>query len=154
MEYEGDGDTSCRWCTWNYPKCTKRGLEELKIEGQIESIQTPTLLWSAREEFWRFQWKSTSVSWCEKLPRCKIIIIIIIIIRRPDLIIINKKQKTKTKRTCKIVDFSVPADHRIKLKECEKKDKYLDLARELKKKTMEHAGDNYTNCNWYVWNSN
>ena len=48
--------------------------------------------------------------------------------RRPDLIIINKK-----KRTCKIVDFAVPADHRIKLKECEKKDKYLDLARELKK---------------------
>ena len=44
--------------------------------------------------------------------------------RRPDLIIINKK-----KRTCKIVDFAVPADHRIKLKECEKKDKYLDLAR-------------------------
>ncbi len=27
----------------------------------------------------------------------------------------------------------MPADHRIKLKECEKKDKYLDLARELKK---------------------
>ena len=25
------------------------------------------------------------------------------------------------------------ADHRIKLKECEKKDKYLDLVRELKK---------------------
>ena len=48
--------------------------------------------------------------------------------RRPDLIMINKK-----KRTCKIVDFAVPADHRIKLKECEKKDKYLDLARELKK---------------------
>ena len=34
---------------------------------------------------------------------------------------------------CKIVDFAVPDDHRIKLKECEKKDKYLDLARELKK---------------------
>ena len=48
--------------------------------------------------------------------------------RRLDLIIINKK-----KRTCKKVDFAVPADHRIKLKECEKKDKYLDLARELKK---------------------
>ena len=28
---------------------------------------------------------------------------------------------------------TVPADHRIKLKECEKKDKYIDLARELKK---------------------
>ena len=30
-------------------------------------------------------------------------------------------------------DFAVPADHRINLKECEKKDKYLDLASELKK---------------------
>ena len=49
--------------------------------------------------------------------------------RRPDLIIINKKKK---KRISKIVDFAVPADHRINLKECEKKDKYLDLARELK----------------------
>ena len=43
--------------------------------------------------------------------------------------------------------FSVPADHRIKLKKSEKKDMYLDLARELKK-TMEHEGDNYTNCDW------
>ena len=48
--------------------------------------------------------------------------------RRPDLIIINKR-----KRICKIVDFAVPADHRINLKESEKKDKYLDRARELKK---------------------
>ena len=52
-----------------------------------------------------------------------------------------------------MIDFAVLADHRIKLKECEKKDEYLDLARELKK-TMEHVGDNYTNCNWCVWNSN
>ena len=49
-------------------------------------------------------------------------------VKRPNLIIIHKK-----KRTCKIVDFGVPAVPRIKLKECEKKDKYLDLARELKK---------------------
>ena len=48
--------------------------------------------------------------------------------RRPDLIIIKQK-----KGTCKIVDFAVTADQRIKLKEREKKDKYLDLARELKK---------------------
>ncbi len=41
----------------------------------------------------------------------------------------KKKKKKKRKRNCKIVDFAVPADHRIKLKECEKKDKYLDLAR-------------------------
>ena len=44
----------------------------------------------------------------------------------------NKKQKNK-KKICKIVDLAVPADHRIKLKEGKKKDKYLDLARELKK---------------------
>ena len=48
--------------------------------------------------------------------------------RKPDLIIINKK-----KRICKIVDFAVPADHRIKPKGCKKKGKYLDLVRELKK---------------------
>ena len=31
------------------------------------------------------------------------------------------------------MDFSIAADQRIKLKEKEKKDKYLDIARELKK---------------------
>ena len=41
----------------------------------------------------------------------------------------NNQEK---KKICKIVDFAVPADHRIKLKECEKRDKYLDIARELK----------------------
>ena len=45
----------------------------------------------------------------------------------------NIQQQKKKKRICKIVDFAVPADHRIKLKECEKRDKYLDLARDLKK---------------------
>ena len=47
---------------------------------------------------------------------------------RPDLVLINKKE-----RTCQLVDFAVPADHRVKMKENEKMDKYLDLARELKK---------------------
>ena len=50
--------------------------------------------------------------------------------RRPDLIIINNNKKMKI---CKIVNFAVPADHRINLKESEKKDKYLDLGSELKK---------------------
>ena len=44
--------------------------------------------------------------------------------RRPDLIIINKKKK----KNYKIVDFAVSTDHRINLKECAKKDKYLDIA--------------------------
>ena len=34
------------------------------------------------------------------------------------------------------MDFAVPGDHRVKLKESEKKDKYFDLARELKKVTF------------------
>ena len=58
--------------------------------------------------------------------------------RRPYLIMINKKKnktkkKWKKKWICKIVDFAVPADHRIKLKECENKNNNLDFARELKK---------------------
>ena len=51
--------------------------------------------------------------------------------RRPDLIIINNNNKKK--RIYKIVDFGVPAARSIKSKESEKKDKYLDLARELEK---------------------
>ena len=47
--------------------------------------------------------------------------------RRPDFIISNK-----IKRIFKIVYFAVPADLRIKLNECEKKDTSFDLARELK----------------------
>ena len=50
----------------------------------------------------------------------------------------NLGQKTrpynnKKKKSVKICKIAVPADPRIKLKECEKRDKYLDLARELKK---------------------
>ena len=37
------------------------------------------------------------------------------------------------KRTCRLEDFTVPADHWVKLKESEKRDEYLDIARELKK---------------------
>ena len=35
--------------------------------------------------------------------------------RRPDLIIVDKE-----KNTCKIVDFAIPADHRVEMKEREK----------------------------------
>ncbi len=44
--------------------------------------------------------------------------------KRPDLI---------KKRTCRIEDFAVPADPRIKLNGSEKKANYLYLPRELKK---------------------
>ena len=48
------------------------------------------------------------------------------------------------------MDFAVSADHRVKLKESEKKDKYLELARELKN-TGEYDSGSHTNCNWYIW---
>ena len=45
----------------------------------------------------------------------------------------KKRKKKKSSLTCKIVDFVVPADHSVKLKVSEKKDKFVDLRRELKK---------------------
>ena len=39
----------------------------------------------------------------------------------------------RKKWTCRIADFAVPAGGRVKLKESVKREKYLDLARELKK---------------------
>ena len=59
--------------------------------------------------------------------------------RRPDFVLINKKKKRRRERTCQ-VDFTVPADHRVKIKERKKRVKYLSLTKELKK-TVEHAGD-------------
>ena len=39
----------------------------------------------------------------------------------------NKQKKWELAR---IMDFSVPANHKVKLKESKKKDKYLDLVKE------------------------
>ena len=47
---------------------------------------------------------------------------------RQEFKVINQK-----KRPCKIVDVVVLADHRIKLKESEQEDKYLELVRNWKK---------------------
>ena len=66
--------------------------------------------------------------------------------RRPDVVIINIKRK---KRIFRIVDFAVSADHRVKLKKSENKDKYRDLFGELKK--LWNMKDVYTNCNWCSW---
>ena len=52
--------------------------------------------------------------------------------RKLDLVIINNKKKMKEKRICQKVGYVVPADQRNKIKENEKKDNFLDLARDLK----------------------
>ena len=74
----------------------------------------------------------------------------LILVRPPDQGIVNnnnkKKKKKKKDGTCRIVDFAVPADHSVKLKEGEKRGKYRDLTRELK--SMEHEGDGDTTGSW------
>ena len=47
--------------------------------------------------------------------------------KRPDLVLVNKK------KPCRIVNLTIPSDYRVKLKESKMRDKYLDLAREMKK---------------------
>ena len=59
------------------------------------------------------------------------------------------KTSCPTKVKDSLPNWAVSADHWVKLKESEKKDKYLDLA----EKTMEHNGDRETNCNWCTWYS-
>ena len=54
--------------------------------------------------------------------------------RRLDLMAVNKKK-------------SVPLDRREKIIESKKRDKYLDVARELKK-NREYEDDGDTNYNW------
>ena len=58
----------------------------------------------------------------------------LISVRRSDLIKFNEKKKEKKrKRTFRIEDFAHPVNHRVRIKENEKRDKYLDLAWEQKK---------------------
>ena len=40
----------------------------------------------------------------------------------------KKKKKKKRKITCGIVDFAIPMDHKVKIKENKMRDKCLDLA--------------------------
>ena len=64
-------------------------------------------------------------------------------LRRQELVLIDKK-----KRTYHLVDSPVPADHREIIKESEKINRYLDLAREIKKKAVENKCDNDTYYSW------
>ena len=50
------------------------------------------------------------------------------------------------------MDFAILADHRVKIRESEKRDKYLDLARE-QKKAAKHEHDDDTDCNWSAQNN-
>ena len=73
----------------------------------------------------------------------------LILARKRDQVLINKKKKEK--KTYHRVDFTVPTDLRVKMKEKETIDKYLDLTGELKK-SIKHEGDGDTNSSWCTWN--
>ena len=49
------------------------------------------------------------------------------------------------------MDFAIPADHKVKMNNSEKVDKYLDFT--TAEKVVEHEGDSDTNCSWCTWNS-
>ena len=66
------------------------------------------------------------------------------------LISVRKRNQQQKKKTCKFLDFAVLSDPRLKLKESEKGDKYLKLARDLYT-SIEHEGDDCTNIDWCFW---
>ena len=162
MDHEGDSETNGKWHTWKHPQRIGKGTGRLRNQRTSRDHPEYSISRSARMlrrvlkicgDLLSLKDQRETIS-KRRCVNFQIIIIImhnpapvlendthkllwdfdiqtdqVISTRRPDLIIINKKKK----KICKIVDFAVPADHRIKLKECEKQDKYIDLARELKK---------------------
>ena len=110
------------WALGTISESKIKVLEELKIEISAKTIPTKALLRSARI--------------LRRVLETSGDLLSLKIQRRSSANVSGEKlaiQQKKKKRICKIVDFAVPADHRINLKEREKKDKYLDLAIELKK---------------------
>ena len=132
----------------------KRG--KLKIRGRIETIPITEFKISKNslntDDLRRLITQTPPVK--SSLKNSQGIIIIIIWdfkIQTDRLVTVDKKKKKikEKKRTCWIVDFAIPANPRVKIKENKIRDKYLNLAREQKKK---HESDSDTSCNWCAWN--
>ena len=81
------------------------------------------------------------------LKNFKVQTVLLITARRPGLMIINKKN-----RTCRRVDFSVPAKHQVKIKKGEKKRQVLGPFWRTKK-AVRNEGDGDTIGKWHAWNS-
>ena len=67
--------------------------------------------------------------------------------RKQDQVLINKMRAGAISR---LMDFTVPADHSVKIIESEKIEKYSDVARELNRQWKVGSGD--YNCSWCEWN--
>ena len=120
---------------------TKRlipGIKELEIRGRVKTMKSKAFIRSARIS------RKVLKTWGDLLSRrlkrkttrsenSQMSKIIIIPARRPDLIIINKK-----KRTCKIVDFAVPADH------------WKNVKRRISTSTLLGKWKNGGTCRWQL----
>ena len=136
MEHESDGKNNYRCWSWNNSKVSRKNTEGIGNQKKDRNLQDLSIIVignntqnnqgeeDSSEKSQRFRFRNSTTT--TKTTTTTTIIIIIIIIKIIIIIII------------------------ILMKEHEKKDKYLDLARELKK-TMEHKGDSYTNRDWCFW---
>ena len=80
-----------------------KGQGDFEVGGQVETIQTTALLRTARTPS-VLENETHKLLWDYDIQTDHLISA-----KRPDLIVINKG-----KRTCKIMDFAVPADPRVK----------------------------------------
>ena len=96
------------------PEYMEKRIVIQEVGKRIVTILTTALLNNARILWkvlvtwgdllsFRLQWKNSSYNWCKNLPNNYDN-------NNPDLVIIKKKM-----RTCRIVDFAVPADLKVKL---------------------------------------
>ena len=67
--------------------------------------------------------------------------------RQTDLVIVKK-----IKENLPNSGFAIPADHKVKIRGNEKRGKYINLARELKK-TMKHEGVSDISCRRCTWDN-
>ena len=126
MEHGGDGDTNCIWCTWNSPQRLGKGVGRVGNRRSNRDHPDYSIVEIGQNT--------------EKSPvDLKRLAVTQTTVKDHQLMLVWKIQKKKKekerkkKRSCWIVDFAVPADHRVKLKESVKGDKYVDLTRKLKK---------------------
>ena len=117
MEHEGDGNTNCNCCTWNNPQRLGKGTE--KLRGQVEIIKTSALLKKTEKSPEDLRWLVVTRTSVKKKTSANASV--------------KNSASCKIIWTCWTIDLAIPADHRVKVKENEKRDKYVDLARELKK---------------------
>ena len=119
----------------------ERELEELEID-RIESIQTTTMLRLARILKRVLETEETCSYWTQMKDYP---------LTQETTRYYYNQQKKENLPICGICRPVWPLS---KIERKRKKDKYLDLPRELKKKIVEHESNGYTNsrwCSWYSW---